>query len=188
MVVKFSDVNMILPVVPYGNQMLRKVCSDITDFTQLPELIDNMWQTMYNSNGIGLAAPQINQSIRLFVVDTTQIEGYADAIKEPFINAKIIDFSQETCKELEGCLSIPYVRDWVVRPTSITIEYLDSNLTKQIKVFSGMNARVIQHEYDHIEGKLFVDRLPQLSKRLIKKSLDDILEGKVNTRYPLLRK
>jgi peptide deformylase len=179
---------MILPVVTYGNQMLRKVCSDITDFTQLSELIDNMWQTMYNSNGIGLAAPQINQSIRLFIVDTTQIEDYTDAIKEPFINARIIDFSQETSKELEGCLSIPYVRDWVVRPISITIEYLDSNFNKQVKEFNGINARVIQHEYDHIEGKLFVDKLPQLSKRLIKKSLDDILEGKVYTKYPLLRK
>ena len=168
--------------------MLRKVCSDITDFAPLPELIDNMWQTMYNSNGIGLAAPQINHSIRLFIVDTTQIEGYVEAIKEPFINARIIDFSQETCKELEGCLSIPYVRDWVVRPTSITIEYLDSSFNKQVKEFGGMNARVIQHEYDHIEGKLFVDKLPQLSKRLIKKSLDDILEGKVMTKYPLLRK
>jgi peptide deformylase len=180
--------SMILPVVPYGNSILRKIGSDITDFSAISELIDNMWQTMYNSNGIGLAAPQINQSIRLFVIDTTQIQDYTDGIKQPFINARILESSQETCKELEGCLSIPYVRDWVIRPISITIEYLDENLVQQTKQFTGLNARVIQHEYDHIEGKLFIDKLPQLSKRLIKKSLEDILEGKVNTKYPLLRK
>jgi peptide deformylase len=176
---------MILPVVPYGNSILRKVSSDITDFSAISELINNMWQTMYNSNGIGLAAPQINQSIRLFVIDTTQIEDYTYGIKQPFINARIVNYSKETSKELEGCLSIPHVRDWIIRPVSITMEYLDSTFNKQVKEFHGINARVIQHEYDHIEGKLFIDNLTPLSKRLIKKSLDNILEGRVYTKYPL---
>lgn len=187
-----------LPIVAYGHPVLRKVGEDITkDYPELQKLIADMWDTMYNSNGVGLAAPQINRAIRLFVIDTVQIvEGFDEEDKrtypneEPmkgvFINARILEETGEPWAYNEGCLSIPKVREDVKRQPRIRIRYMDENFAEHEKEFHGITARVIQHEYDHIEGKLFIDYLAPLKKRLIKKKLDDISNGKVKTDYRML--
>lgn len=189
---------MILPVVAYGHPMLRKVCDEITpDYPELKPLIANMWETMYHTNGVGIAAPQINKNIRLFVVDTIQIvEGFDEEdkrqypnekpIKEVFINAQIIAEGGTPWSYNEGCLSIPKVREDVRRNETITIQYVDEQFQHQTKEFSGITARVILHEYDHIEGKLFIDYLSPLKKRLLKKKLDDISKGKVRVDYRMV--
>ncbi|MBS1773603.1 MAG: peptide deformylase [Bacteroidetes bacterium] len=189
---------MILPVVAYGHPILRKECEDITpDYPELKKLIADMWETMYKSNGVGLAAPQINRGIRLFVVDTEQIvENFDDEdrkqypdekpIKTVFINAHIIEEEGEPWAYNEGCLSIPKVREDVHRKPVVRISYLDENFKEHEAEFKGITARVIQHEYDHIEGKLFIDYLPMLKRKLIKKKLDDISAGKVKTDYKML--
>ncbi len=187
-----------LPIVAYGHPVLRKVGEDITkDYPELQKLIADMWDTMYNSNGVGLAAPQINRAIRLFVIDTIQIvEGFdeedkrtypnEEPVKDVFINARILEETGEPWAYNEGCLSIPKVREDVKRQPRIRIRYMDENFTEHEKEFQGITARVIQHEYDHIEGKLFIDYLAPLKKRLIKKKLDDISSGKVKTDYRML--
>lgn len=189
---------MILPVVAYGHPMLRKVCDEITpDYPELKQLIANMWETMYHTNGVGIAAPQINKNIRLFVVDTIQIvEGFDEEdkrqypnekpIKEVFINAQITAEGGTPWSYNEGCLSIPKVREDVRRNETITIQYVDEQFQPQTKEFSGITARVILHEYDHIEGKLFIDYLSPLKKRLLKKKLDDISKGKVRVDYRMV--
>ena len=189
---------MILPVVAYGSPVLRKVCDDITpQYPELTKLIADMWDTVYNSNGVGLAAPQINKPIRLFVIDTVQIvEDFNDedrrkypdekAIKQVFINAKKIEETGSIWPYNEGCLSIPKVREDIQRLSHVRLTYLDENFVPHEQEFYGITARVIQHEYDHIEGKLFIDYLSQLKKRLIKKKLDDISAGKVKTDYRML--
>ncbi len=189
---------MILPIVAYGNAVLRKVCDDITpDYPELQKLLADMWETLYNSNGVGLAAPQINKPIRLFIIDTAQIvDDFNDEdmrkypgeipLKQIFINAYVIEESGDTWSYNEGCLSIPKVREDVTRTRKVRLKYLDENFAPQEKEFFGIAARVIQHEYDHIEGKLFIDYLTQLKKRLIKKRLDDVTAGRVRTDYRML--
>jgi len=177
---------------------LRKVAEDIKpDYPELEKLLKDMWETLYNSNGVGLAAPQVNRPIRLFIVDTQQIvEGFDEEdkkkypdekpIKRVFINAHKIEDTGELWSYNEGCLSIPKVREDINRSSHIRLKYLDENFIEREGVFDGITARVIQHEYDHIEGKLFIDYLPQLKRRLIKKKLDDISAGKVKTDYRML--
>lgn len=189
---------MILPVVAYGHPVLRKMCEDIgADYPELNKLIEDMWETMYNSNGVGLAAPQINRAIRLFVVDTEQIvENFDDEdrkeypnekpIKQVFINAHIIEESGEEWPYNEGCLSIPKVREDVYRHARVKLSYMDEQFKEHEQEFDGITARVILHEYDHIDGKLFIDYLKPIKKRLIQKKLNDISAGKVKTDYRMM--
>jgi peptide deformylase len=188
-----------LPVVAYGSPVLRAIAKPIDkNHPGLAELIDNMWQTMYNSNGVGLAAPQINQSIRLFMVDTVQIvEGAEDEeekeelknekpIKQLFINAQLLEEDGKLWSYNEGCLSIPKVRADVQRSTSITMRYQDENFVEHTKTFDGITARVILHEYDHIEGKLFIDRLMPLKRKMLAGKLNNIAKGNVSVGYKML--
>jgi peptide deformylase len=190
---------MILPIVAYGHPVLRKVATEITPgYPGLEKLIADMWETMYNSNGVGLAAPQVNKDIRLFVIDSEQVfrnmkedeeeEDYPDApgIKGVFINAHIADMKGEEWAYNEGCLSIPKIREDIFRQETVTLEYQDENFESHTKTFSGISARVILHEYDHIEGKLFIDYLPPLKRKLMKGKLADISKGKVNVDYKML--
>jgi peptide deformylase len=189
---------MILPVVAYGSSVLRKVCDDITPgYPELEKLIADMWDTLYNSKGVGLAAPQINRPIRLFIVDTKQlVDDFNDEdrrkypneepIIQVFINAQKIEETGKLWSYNEGCLSIPKVRDDIQRTSHVRVRYVDEKFEAHEKVFHGIAARVIQHEYDHIEGKLFIDYLSQLKRRLIKKKLDDITSGRVKTDYKML--
>ncbi|QLG46332.1 peptide deformylase [Costertonia aggregata] len=185
---------MILPIVAYGDPVLRKAGKNIDkDYPELTTLISNMWETMYNANGVGLAAPQIGLPIRLFLVDTTPFSEDEDlneeeqkalnGFKKVFINAKITD---ETGKEWpfnEGCLSIPDVREDVVRKETVHITYQDENFKEHLETYEGLLARVIQHEYDHIEGVLFTDKLSSLKKRLLKGRLANISKGKIRVDY-----
>ena len=189
---------MVLPIVAYGQSILRKVGVAIdAQYPQLNELIADMWETMYKSNGVGLAAPQINKAIRLFVIDTVQIvEGFDEedkkeypnerGVKKVFINAQIIEELGEEWAYNEGCLSIPKVREDVLRKKVVVISYQDENFVTHTETFEGITARVIQHEYDHIEGKLFIDHITPLQKRLLKKKLEDISSGKVRVDYRML--
>ena len=189
---------MILPVVAYGHPVLRKVCDDITPgYAAFDKLLADMWETLYNSNGVGLAAPQVNKPVRLFIVDTIQIvKDFEDEdkalypneepIKQVFINARMMEESGEKWAYNEGCLSIPKVREDIMRHKLVRISYMDENFVQHEGNFHGITARVIQHEYDHIEGKLFIDYLSILKKRLIKKKLDDISNGKVKVDYRMI--
>jgi peptide deformylase len=166
-------------------------------YPQLDKLIEDMWETMYASSGVGLAAPQINRSVRLFVVDSTQIFNNLDedeagiypdepGFKAVFINAHIVELDGKRWAYNEGCLSIPKVREDVSREETVTLEYLDESFLKHTHTFTGITARVILHEYDHIEGKLFIDHISLLKKKLIKKKLDDISKGKVRVDYRMM--
>ena len=184
---------MILPIYAYGNPVLKKVAVDITpDYPNLDELLENMWETLRHSNGIGLAAPQIGLSIRLFLVDTEQLNEardeenqVPDAIKQVFINAQIIEEDGEEWSYEEGCLSIPDVSGEVDRPERVRIQYQDEQFQTHEKVFEGMNARVIQHEYDHIDGILFTEHLKPVKKQLIRRKLESIRKGKAKADYPM---
>jgi len=185
---------MILPIIAYGDPVLRKVGKDIEkDYPKLEELLENMWETMYNAHGVGLAAPQIGLPIRLFLVDASpfaddeamspeeqkQLEGF----KKAFINPKITQESGEEWTFNEGCLSIPDVREDVSRKGTIQITYLDENFKEHTETYNGLLARVIQHEYDHIEGVLFTDKISSLKKRLLKGKLGNISKGKTKVEY-----
>lgn len=190
---------MILPIVVYGDPVLRKKAVDIDkNYPGLQQLIQDMFETMYQANGVGLAAPQINKAIRLFVIDTTpfaevdedeESEYSAEELKEMnnfkrvFINAKITEESGEEWKFNEGCLSIPKVREDVERKPQITIEYYDENFKKHNETFEGVIARVIQHEYDHIEGILFTDKISPFKRRLIYGKLNSISKGNFSADY-----
>ncbi|MBN8790241.1 MAG: peptide deformylase [Terrimonas sp.] len=188
---------MILPIVAYGAPVLRTVCKDINaDYPGLNKLIEDMWETMYASSGVGLAAPQINREVRLFVIDSKQIfEGmdeeekkkYADApgVKQVFINAHIKELDGKEWAYNEGCLSIPKIREDIYRNEVVTLEYVDDQFQAHTQTFKGITARVILHEYDHIEGKLFIDYLKPLKRRLIKGKLEDISKGKVKVDYKM---
>lgn len=186
---------MILPIRAYGDSVLRKKCQNISsDYPQLKTLIENMFETMYHANGIGLAAPQIGLDIRLFVVDITPLaedEDYVNiseelkTFKKVFINAKILEESGEEWKFNEGCLSIPDVREDVKRKETILIEYFDENFEKHTEYFSDIRARVIQHEYDHIEGILFTDKISPLKKKIVKGKLGKISQGEINVNYKM---
>ncbi|MEO6813033.1 MAG: peptide deformylase [Ginsengibacter sp.] len=189
---------MVLPIVAYGNPVLRKVGINISpDYPDLRKLISDMWETMYNSKGVGLAAPQINRDIRLFVMDSVQIinaleedekddypgdEGY----KGVFINAKIIEENGIDWPYNEGCLSIPKIREDILRKERVTLHFFDEDFIEYTKTFIGVTARVILHEYDHINGKLFIDYLKPLKKSLLKRKLDDISKGKVSVDYRMI--
>ena len=185
---------MILPIVAYGDPVLKKMCVDINkEYPQLDALLANMFDTMYNASGVGLAAPQIGLAIRLFIVDTTPFSDDEDltsdeqkalnGFKRAFINAKILKEEGSEWAFNEGCLSIPDVREDVFRKPIITVEYFDENFKQHTEVFDGLIARVIQHEYDHIEGVLFTDKLSSLKKRLIKGRLTNISKGKIDVDY-----
>lgn len=175
------------PVTVYGDPLLRKKAQKINvDTENLNEIIENMWETMYFSDGVGLAAPQVGLSIRLFLVDASsgadeepELEGF----KKVFINPEIIEISGEEWIMNEGCLSLPEIREDVSRPDVVRIKYFDENFIEHDEVFKGFAGRVVQHEYDHLEGKLFIDYLSPLRKRLLKSKLINISQGKVQPHY-----
>jgi peptide deformylase len=190
---------MILPIVAYGSPVLRKICTDIAvDYPALDKLIADMWETMYNSNGVGLAAPQINKDIRLFVMDSEQIFSNKDedddeidfpdapGYKGVFINAHIKELNGEKWSYNEGCLSIPKIREDVNREEEVTLEYEDEHFNHHVKTFNGITARVILHEYDHIDGKLFIDHIKPLKRKLLQGKLNDISKGKINVDYRMV--
>ena len=188
---------MILPIVAYGANVLRKIAIDINQFyPDIPLLLEDMWETMYYSNGVGLAAPQINKSIRIFVIDSRQIfEGmekeekakYKDVpgVKQVFINPKITALAGEDWCYNEGCLSIPRIREDVYRKEKVTLVHVNENFEPQEQTFEGITARVILHEYDHLEGKLFIDYMKPLKKKLLQSKLNDIHKGKIKVDYKM---
>ena len=189
---------MIFPIVAYGDPVLRKIATGITpDYPQLDKFIDDMWETMYASNGVGLAAPQVNKSIRLFVVDTEQIfknmdeeekTEYPDApgVKIVVINAHMVALEGDEWSYNEGCLSIPKIREDIFRQQTVTLQYQDQHFEQHTQTFTGLSARVIMHEYDHIEGKLFIDHISPLKRKLMKGKLNDISKGKISVDYKML--
>lgn len=190
---------MVLPIVVYGDPVLRKVCADIDkNYEGLEQLIKDMFETMYNANGVGLAAPQVGKAIRLFVIDTepfTESDDDEDdeftpeqkkqlaAFKKVFINARILSEEGEEWKFSEGCLSIPKIREDVLRKPNIEIEYYDEKFVKHKEKYDGVIARVIQHEYDHIEGILFTDKVGAFKRKMISGKLNDIAAGKISADY-----
>lgn len=189
---------MILPIVAYGAPVLRKMCKDIdANYPALDKLIEDMWETMYASNGVGLAAPQINKDIRLFVMDSVQIFEnleedelglYPDGpgIKKVFINAHIVDLEGDEWAYNEGCLSIPKIREDVYRQETVVLSYLDEQFVEHTESFNGITARVILHEYDHIDGKLFIDYIKPLRRKLLQGKLNDINKGKIKVDYKMI--
>jgi peptide deformylase len=191
---------MILPIVAYGHPVLRKVAEDISpDYPGLEKLITDMWETMYASNGVGLAAPQINRPIRLFVVDSAQIfanmddeeraeSNYPDTpgVKQVFINAHVVEEGGDDWAYNEGCLSIPKIREDIYRAEEVTLRYVDQNFEEHTTTFSGITGRVILHEYDHIDGKLFIDHISPLKRKLYKRKLDDISKGSIRVDYKMM--
>ncbi len=189
---------MILPIVAYGSPILRKVSENVTaEYEGLNKLLSDMWETMYNSNGVGLAAPQINKAVRIFTMDSEQIftndeDGdtvdYTDApgFKGAFINPQIVSLAGEPWSYNEGCLSIPRIREDIMRHESVTLSYVDENFIPHTNTFTGITARVILHEYDHLEGKLFIDYLKPLKRTLLKRKLDDISKGKIKVDYRMV--
>ena len=185
---------MILPILAFGNPILRKKGKKITkDFPKLEEIIDNMFETMYSAFGIGLAAPQLGLSNCLFIVDAASFKddveiseeerNFLSTFKQVFINPKMLDESGDEWAFNEGCLSIPDIREDIFRKKNIKIEFYDEKFNKHIKEFNGIAARIIQHEYDHINGILFTDKLSKLKKRLIKGKLENISSGKIKVEY-----
>ncbi|MCL4141989.1 UNVERIFIED_CONTAM: hypothetical protein GTU68_043290 [Idotea baltica] len=172
---------MVLPIVAYGDPVLRKVGIEIDkEYPNLKELIENMKDTMKNARGVGLAAPQIGKAIRLFLVEE---QNFLKKFKKVFINAKITSEEGNEWAFGEGCLSIPNINEDVFRNEKLTIEYVDENFKKHTEVLEGLAARVVQHEYDHIEGILFTDKLSSLKKRLLKKKLNNISKGNIDVEY-----
>jgi peptide deformylase len=179
---------MIYPIVMYGDSVLRKKAMDIEQGTDLSALIQDMFETMYAAKGIGLAAPQIGKSIRLFIVDGSPLDEEPDMenFKKAFINPQIVSESGQPWPFEEGCLSIPNIREEVMRKEKLKIRYFDERWKQQEEEFEGMKARIIQHEYDHIEGKLFIDYLAPLKKRMLKGKLNDISKGEIDTEYRII--
>jgi peptide deformylase len=192
---------MVLPIVVYGDPVLRKVCEHIEkNHDGLQQLIKDMFETMYEANGVGLAAPQINKAIRVFIVDATPFADVEEDeeseftkkeleeikhFKKVFINARILEEEGEVWKFNEGCLSIPKIREDVLRKPKLKIEYCDENFVKHTETYDGVIARIIQHEYDHIEGVLFTDKISPLKRKLISGKLNDISKGKIHTDYKI---
>lgn len=192
---------MILPIVAYGDPILRKTGVEIDrEYPNLQKLIEDMYETMYNSNGVGLAAPQIGKAIRLFIIDAKPFSEISEGseseftkeelemmenFKRTFINAKIVEENGEEWAFNEGCLSIPKIREDVMRKPKVRIQYYDENFNFHDETYEGIIARVIQHEYDHIEGKLFVDHINPLRRRLLKGKLSDISKGNIKVDYKM---
>jgi peptide deformylase len=191
---------MILPIVAYGHPVLRKRAQEVDEnYPGLDKLLEDMWETMYASNGVGLAAPQVNRDVRIFVMDSAQIfanmddkdreeESYPDSpgIKQAFINPRVLEEKGDDWAYNEGCLSIPKIREDIYRAEEVTLEYQDELFKKHRKTFNGITARIILHEYDHIEGKLFIDYLSPLKRKLMKRRLDDITKGNISVDYKML--
>lgn len=181
---------MIYPIVAYGHPVLKKKAAPITaDYENLKQLIDDMFETMYYSEGVGLAAPQINKSIRLFVIDADPFkEKYPEGagFKRVFINAEILEEDGDSWFFNEGCLSVPGIHEDVARKSRIHIKYYGADFVEHDEWLEGICARVVQHEYDHLEGKVFTDRLSSISKMLIKRKLNDILSGRVEHSYKMI--
>ncbi len=185
---------MILPIVAYGDPVLKKVAEEIDkDYPKLDQLIADMFETMYNAKGVGLAAPQVGKSVRLFIVDAspfaedaeTEEEAALKDFKQVFINAKILAEEGEEWKFNEGCLSIPKIREDILRKPKLRISYYDQDFKKHEESYEGIAARIIQHEYDHIEGKLFTDRINPIRRRLLQSKLSDITKGRVDVDYKM---
>ncbi len=180
---------MILPIVGYGNPILKKKAGEIdSTYPGLQEFIDNMWETMYNASGVGLAAPQVGKSIRLFIIDASPFEDEEEELKDfkkVFINPEILEESGEEWIFNEGCLSFPDLREDVLRKPKIKIRYEDENFETHEEEYEGIAARIIQHEYDHVEGVVLVDRISPLKRRLIRKKLQGIIKGNVNPAYKM---
>lgn len=181
----------VLPIVTYNDSVLREKTKEITENSpELQQLIEDMFETMYNASGVGLAGPQIGESRAIFVIDPDSM--FDDDEEKPgkmtFINPKIVNHSADTVEYEEGCLSIPDIREPVRRPDKITITFLDKDFEEQTLEADGWLSRVIQHEYDHLQGKLFIDHLGSFRRRLLKTRLTSIMKGFVETDYPLLEK
>lgn len=178
---------MILPIYTYGQAVLRKQASDIAaDYSNIKQLLDDMFETMYRAEGVGLAAPQIGLDIRVFVVDGSPMgEDFADCVnfKKAFINPEIISYSNDMVTYDEGCLSLPGINEAVVRPASITIKYMDEQFAEHTDTYTGFSARIVQHEYDHLEGHVFTDRVSPLRRQFLKAKLQNIAKGKTVCRY-----
>ena len=178
---------MILPIYAFGQPVLKKIAKTIKkDYPDFKELLENMWETMYEAQGVGLAAPQIGRSIRLFLIDTTQTaEEEEKGIKRAFINAQKIEEGGDLWPYEEGCLSIPNIRGDVERPAQIKLRYQDENFKVHEEIFNGMEARVIQHEYDHLEGILFTELLKPIKRRFVRRKLENIKKGITDVDYKL---
>ena len=180
---------MILPIYAYGQAVLRKKATPVQpDFPDLQVFIQDMYETMYGAKGVGLAAPQVGKSIRVFIVDTLQLNKPPDktgGFKRTFINAQMLDETGEPWYYEEGCLSIPDIHVEIERLPLIHLKYLDENFIEHTETFEGINARVIQHEYDHIEGVLFIDRMKPLKRLMINRKLEKIKKGEVEADHPM---
>ena len=181
---------MVLPVLAYGHPVLRRISENIeNDYPGLDELVENMFDTMYATAGVGLAAPQIGKNIRLFIVDASPFAEEvpeAKGFRRVFINARIIEEVGEEWSFNEGCLSLPDIREDVIRKPGIRIQYYDENFEYHDDKFNNVMARIIQHEYDHLEGVLFVDRIPNIRKMLLKRKLSDISKGNIDVDYKMI--
>lgn len=180
---------MILPIYVYGQPVLRKIAENVTkDYPNLEKIIADMWETMENSDGVGLAAPQIGKSIRIFTIDASHFaedDPKAEGFRKTFINAQILSREGEEVLFNEGCLSVPGIREDIKRPSIVTIRFVDENFVEHEETYDGIRARVVQHEYDHIEGKLMIDHLKPLKKTLLKRKLNDISKGIVDVDYKI---
>ncbi len=178
---------MVYPIVVYGSPLLRKISKEVDqDDPKLKMIVDDLFETMYVSDGVGLAAPQIGKSIRVFVIDGTELaeeDPGMEGFKKAFINPKIVEKTGELWAFTEGCLSLPNIRESVDRPEQVRVQYYDENFHFFDETYDGIRARVIQHEYDHLEGVLFIDKIAPLTKKLLKGKLNDIAKGKANAAY-----
>lgn len=181
---------MILPIYLYGQPVLRKETEDVEASEELRTLISDMWDTLRQAEGCGLAAPQVGKPYRLFIVDGTDlVEDYPDCagFKQVFINPEIVEESEETISYSEGCLSLPGISENVIRPRTITINYLDENFVEHEDTFTDFKARIVLHEYDHLEGHVFTDRVSPIRKTMVRSKLQNIAKGKVGARYKYKR-
>ena len=177
---------MILPIVSFGNSILRCRCSPVQENQPIEDILKNMYETMYNAQGVGLAAPQVGLDLSIFIIDTTPFcddENNLIPLKKEFINPEIIDYSGKDESFNEGCLSIPGLREDVIRKDQIKIRYFDKNFNEHTEKYEGINSRVIQHEYDHLMGVLFTDRVSTLKKKLLKSKLNKIKNGDIEVDY-----
>ncbi len=178
------------PITVYGSPILRKIAKPIEkDHEGLDEFIANMWETMYHSDGVGLAAPQVGKSLRMFVIDAStgaDEEPELLGFKKVFINPQIIETKGDEWEMKEGCLSLPEIREEVWRPEEVTIKYMDENFVEKTETYGGFAGRIIQHEYDHLDGKLFIDYLKPLKRRLLKSKLSNISKGKIKMHYRMV--
>ena len=177
---------MILPIVSFGNSILRCKCSPVQENQPIEDILKNMYETMYNAQGVGLAAPQVGLDLSIFIIDTTPFcddENNLRPLKKEFINPEIIDYGGKDESFNEGCLSIPGLREDVIRKDQIKIRYFDKNFNEHTEKYEGINSRVIQHEYDHLMGVLFTDRVSTLKKKLLKSKLNKIKNGDIEVDY-----